>query len=60
LNDFDKDNKDGKNRIYKYQIELYAIETLPKLQYCSEETTMFLLLDNAANSTHSSYLQYNL
>jgi len=46
----------------KISIELYAIQTLTKLQHCSvtKETTMLLLQDTAASPTHSSYLQYNL
>ena len=43
----------------KIPIELYTIQTLTKLLYCSDtwETTMFLLQDTAASPAHSSYLQ---
>ena len=39
---------------------LRNIETLTKLQCCSEEATMLLLQDDSASPAHSSYLQYNL
>jgi len=50
----------------KISKELYVIETLTKLQYCSEEATKFLSQDNAASptqrvgcGTHTSYLRCN-
>jgi len=37
----------------KISKEFYVIETLAKLQYCSEEVTVFLLWDNAASMGYS-------
>jgi len=37
----------------KISKEFYVIETLTKLQYCSEEVTVFLLWDNAASMGYS-------
>jgi len=34
--------------------ELYAMKTLTKLQYCSQEAIMLLLQHNAASPTNSS------
>jgi len=59
LNDFTEENSNGKKSYLKTAIELYTIQKLTKLLYCSViyETTMHLLQDTAASPTHSSYLQ---